>query len=247
VIAALPERAHATSCIVSPTADASGAIARLSGQPLKPNTLVDNCASLKLDAGTAMAQYIDSAGQVGVALVKAGAALSVPKLNGNAQPVNAVSRALLSILTDAPERAVAGKKFFDKPAQVGAPFGDVYVPPEGLSIRFTNLEGEARVQIFEGPRMLIETLAAQGLTLDRAKLRPATTYHIRIATARGKLPDGAFEIVAADLQAQLDDSLGRIDRDDRLAPDMRAVGKALLLEHEGLSFNRELVLRGIKK
>jgi hypothetical protein len=95
--------------------------------------------------------------------------------------------------------------------------------------------------------MLIEALAAQGLTLDRARLRPGATYNIRIATARGKLPDGAFEIVAADLQSQLDESLGRIDRDDRLAPDMRAVGKALLLEQEGLSFNREVVLRGIKK
>jgi hypothetical protein len=246
-LAAAPNLASATACLLTPTADASGAIARHGGETLKAGKVIENCANLTLEAGTAMAQYIDKAGRLGMVLIKAGAALAVPDLNANAQPVKVVGRGLLSILTDAPERAMLGKKYFDKPAQVGAPFGDVYVPPEGLAVRFADLEGEARIQIFEGQRVVFETIAAQGLTLDRTRFRPAVTYGIRIVTTRGKLPDGAFEIVASDLQSQLDDALGRIERDERLDAHMRAVGKALLLEHEGLSFNREVLLRGMKK
>jgi hypothetical protein len=246
-LTAVPGLASATACILTPTADASGALARRDGQPLKGTTVVENCANLKLEAGTAMAQYIDKAGQLGVVLIKAGAALALPNLSANAQPVNVVGRGLLSILTDAPERPVPGKKYFEKPAQVGAPFGDVYIPPEGLALRFTSLEGDARIQVFDGSRMVVETIAAQGLTLDRTRFRPGVTYGIRIATTRGKLPDGAFEVLAADLQSQLDDTLGRIERDERLDVQMRVVGKALLLEHEGLSFNREVLLRGMKK
>jgi hypothetical protein len=246
-LAAAPGLAGATACILTPTADASGAIARRDGQMLKGATLIDNCANLKLEAGSAMAQYIDKAGQLGMVLVKAGAAMAVPNLSANAQPVNVVGRGLLSILTDAPERPVPGKKYFEKPAQVGAPFGDVYIPPDGLALRFTNLEGDARIQIFDGPRMIVEAIAAQGLTLDRTRFRPGATYGVRIATTRGKLPDGAFEVLAADLQSQLDDTLSRIERDERLDTHMRVVGKALLFEHEGLSFNREVLLRGMKK
>jgi hypothetical protein len=246
-LAAVPGLAGATACMLTPTADASGAMARHAGEPLKAVKVVDNCANLKLDAGTAMAQYIDKAGQLGMVLVKAGAALAVPDLNANAQPVKVVGRGLLSILTDAPERERPGKKFFDKPAQVGAPFGDVYIPPEGLALRFTDLEGDARIQIVEGQRVVAEAVAAQGLTLERTRLRPGVTYGVRIVSARGKLPDGAFETVPADLQTQLDDVLGRIERDARLDAAARVLGKALVLEHEGLSFNREVLLRGMKK
>lgn len=246
-LAAVPGLASATACLLTPTADASGAIARHGGETLKGGKVIENCANLTLEAGTAMAQYIDKAGRLGMVLVKAGAALAVPDLNANAQPVKVVGRGLLSILTDAPERAVPGKKYFDKPTQVGAPFGDVYIPPEGLPMRFTDLEGEALVQIFEGRRVIVETIAAQGLTLDRTRFRPGVTYGIRIVTSRGKLPDGAFETVAPDLQSHLDDALARIERDDRCDAHMRVIGKALLLEYEGLSFNREVLLRGMKK
>jgi hypothetical protein len=246
-LAVAPGIAGATACILTPTADASGAQARRNGQALKGATLVDNCANLKLEAGTAMAQYIDKAGQLGAVLISAGTALAVPNLGPNAQPANVVGRGLLSILTDAPERPVPGKKYFDKPAQVGAPFGDVYIPPDGLALRFSNLEGDARVQVFDGSRLVVESVAAQGLTLDRTRFRPGTTYGVRVVTARGKLPDGAFEVLAADVQSQLDDTLGRLERDERLDVQMRAVGKALLFEHEGLAFNRELLLRGMKR
>ena len=208
-----------------------------------------NCARVIVTKGLAVAQYLDKQGKLRTEEVSEGKGITVANLDANAAPVRAVARGLMAVLTDPKERSAAGQKYFDKPAQVGAPFGDVYVPPEGLAVRFVNLEGDARVQIADAATnaTLLEAMAAQGLTLDRARLRAAGKYSVRVLSARGKLPPGAFEVVAQDLSNELDQALKAIDADELLDANTRPIARALVFEREGLSFNREIALREIKK
>lgn len=208
----------------------------------------DNCERLTVAKGSALAQYVDKQGKPQRELVVEGKGLTVANLDANPAPVRAVARGLLAVLTDPKERSSAGQKYFDKPSQVGAPFGDVYIPRDGLRVRFVNLEGDARVQIADAASnaVLLDALAAQGATLERSRFKPGGRYAVRVVSSRAKLPPGAFEVVGPDVSNDLDSVLQAIDADVLLDASTRPIARALAFEREGLSFNRELVLREMK-
>jgi hypothetical protein len=240
------------SCFLSPQGDKSaGATVVQDGKeqvPLSGVRAFDNCERIAAVKGVALAQFLDD-GKVRSASLEVGKPNPMANLSSNPAPVRAVARGVLAVLTDPKERSAAGQKFFDKPAQVGAPFGDVYIPPQGLVLRFVSLEGDARVQIADGATnaTLLDAAAAQGLTLDRARLRAGGRYSVRVQSARGKLPPGAFEVVEQDLAKQLDQAMKAIDVDPLLDAETRPIARALVFEQEGLGFNRELALREMRK
>ena len=209
----------------------------------------DKCERVVVTKGVAVAQYLDKQGRPTTEVIAEGKGITASNLDTNAAPVRAVSQGLLAMLTDPKERSTAGQKFFDKPSQVGAPFGDVYLPPEGLAVRFFNLEGDARVRIADAgtDAVVLEAPAAQGLTLDRARLRAGGKYSVRVLSSRDKLPPGAFEVVAQDLSIELDQALKAIEADPLLDANTRPLSRALVFEREGLSFNREIALREMKR
>ena len=209
----------------------------------------DNCERVTVTKGVAVAQYLDKQGKPHSEEIAEGKGITATDLDTNAAPVRAVARGLLAMLTDPKERVTAGQKFFDKPAQVGAPFGDVYIPPEGLKVRFINLDGDAKVQIADvGTNVVVlEAAATQGMTLERARVRTGGTYSVRVLSGREKLPPGAFEVVSADVAGDIDQALKAVNADPLLDAETRAVARALVFEREGLTFNRALALRETKK
>lgn len=245
--------AWSAACFLSPRGDKpSGATVVQDGKEqvaLSGSRAFDNCARIVVIKGLAVAQYLDKQGKLRTEEMSEGKGITVANLDANATPVRAVARGLMAVLTDPKERSAAGQKFFDKPAQVGAPFGDVYIPREGLVVRFVNLESDARVQIADASTnaTVLEAVASQGLTLDRGRLRAGGTYNVRALSSRGKLPPGAFEVVAQELSHELDQALKAIEADQLLDANTRPIARALVFEREGLSFNREIALREMKK
>jgi len=245
--------AEGKACIFTPIAD-SPTVAQLhDGKELislEKARFFDPCARVMVKKGTAIVQYIKGKDGAQVPVrhrLDEGQSVNAAEF-GDATTTTTVARSLLAVLTQAKERPVLGQKYFDKPAQVGAPFGDVYIPVGGLELRFVNLEGDARVQITDAASqaVLLEGVAAQGMTLDRQRFRAGGTFAVRITSSRGKLPAGAFEVVAASASVEIDKSLHAIQSDATLDATGRAIARALLFEHEGLSFNRELTLKDLK-
>lgn len=241
--------AHAAACFLSPRGGAAVVQEGREQIALGGPRAFDQCERVTVVKGVVLAQYLDKTGAARTEELAEGKALAAANTDPNAAPVRGVARGLVAVLTDPRERASPGQKYFDKPAQVGAPFGDVYLPPGGLIVRFVDLEADARVQIADAASnaVLLDVAAAQGMTLDRARFRPGGTYSVRVSSARGKLPPGAFEVVPAELAGELDQALKAIDADALLDPGTRAIARALVFEREGLSFNRETVLRELKK
>lgn len=241
--------ANAAACFLSPRAGAAMVQDGKEQLSLTGPRAFDNCERVVVVKGVVLAQYLDKAGAARTEELAEGKALAATNFDPNTAPVRGVARGLVAVLTDPRERSSAGQKYFDKPAQIGAPFGDVYLPPGGLPVRFVDLEGDARVQITDatGNAVVLEAAAAQGMTLDRARFRAGGKYGVRVNSARGKLPPGAFEVVPADLAGELDQALKAIDADALLDADTRAIARALVFEREGLSFNRETALRELKK
>ena len=240
------------ACFLSPKGDQPSTTVVQDGKDqvaLAGARAFDNCERVIVTKGVAVAQYLDKQGKPRTEEIAEGKGITVANLDANAAPVRAVARGLMAVLTDAKERSAAGQKFFDKPSQVGAPFGDVYLPPEGLAMHFVNLEGDARVQIADAQTnaTLLEAAVAQGLTLDRVRFRAGGKYSLRVLSSGGKTPPGAFEVVAQDLSLELDQSLKAIDADQMLDANTRPIARALMFEREGLSFNREIALREMKR
>jgi hypothetical protein len=241
------------ACFLSPMVAAGAAAAEL--QVGKDQVLLlgvrafDNCERVTVIKGVALAQYLDDQGKPRSKAINAGEGLKGVNLDASAAPVRAVGRSLLSVLTDPKERRAAGQKYFDKPTQVGAPFGDVYIPRDGLRVSFVNLEGDARVQIADAATqsVVLDASATQGMTLDRARIRAGERYVVRVVSSNQKLPPGAFEVVAPDVANDVDRALSAIDVDPLLDADTRWLARALVFEREGLTFNRELALREMKK
>jgi hypothetical protein len=242
------------ACFLSPVTDKySGETVLQSRDKRESITLAnvrafDDCASLVVSKGVAVAQYLDKSGKLKTEALTEGKGVAADQLTANAAPVRAVSRSLLAVLTDPKERKVPGQKFFDKPAQVGAPFGEIYIPLQGLAMTFVVLEGDARVQIVDATSnaVLVETAAARGLTLQRKDVRAAGKYIVRVLSIE-KIPPGAFEVVADDVSAELDEALAGIDGDKLLDENTRPIARALVFEREGLSFNRLIALQGMKR
>jgi hypothetical protein len=209
----------------------------------------ENCLAVVVTKGVAKAQYVDVKGKATSQPVLTGKGVNPANLGQNAAPVRAVSRSLLAMLTDPNEQSKVGQKYFEKPAQIGAPFGDVYIPPEGLIVRFSKLEGDARIQVADAASNapLFEATVAQGMTLDRSRLRPGGKYTVRVVSAREKIPPGAFEVVSQEVATDLEQALKAIDADPLLDTGTRPIARALAFEQEGLSFNREIALRELKK
>ncbi len=253
LVASLPAlSAWSAACFLSPKGDKPATTFVQDGKDqvvLAGARAFDNCERVIVTKGVAVAQYLDKQGKPRTEEITEGKGITVANLDANAAPVRAVARGLMASLTDPKERSAAGQKFFDKPSQVGAPFGDVYLPPEGLAVHFFNLEGDARVQIADAQTnaTLLEAAAAQGLTLDRARFRVGGKYSVRVLSSRGKAPPGAFEVVAQDLSLELDQTLKAIDADQMLDADTRPIARALVFEREGLSFNREIALREVRR
>lgn len=241
------------ACFLSPKSDgAAGATIVQDGKEqvaLAGARAFDNCARVIVVKGAAVAQYLDKQGTLRTEVVAEGKGIAAASIDGNAVPVRAVARGLLAVLTDPKDHNVAGQKFFDKPSQVGAPFGDVYIPPSGLTVRFANLSSDARVQIADAVTntVVFDVAASQGLTLERSRTRPAGKYAVRVVSARDKLPPGAFEVVPQDVSLELDKALAAIDADTLLDARSRPIARALVFEHEGLSFNRDIALRQVKQ
>jgi hypothetical protein len=217
---------------------------------LKAARYFDPCARVQVAKGSAQAHFVAN-GKPEWRVLSEGQRVDAAALAGGAAadaPIRSVGRSILAVLTEGKETVKAGQKFFEKPAQVGAPFGDVFIPPEGLVLRFVNLEGDARVSIVDDStrKTLFEAVAAQGVTLERALLRAGGRYTVQVTSARAKLVPGAFEITAAQQSAELDQALQAIAADRALDAAGRAIARALLFEHEGLSFNREVALRELK-
>lgn len=244
--------AYGNACIFSPKAGATTVAQLQDGNEvvtLSGARLFDPCARVVVAKGVAIAQYVTDKGNAEREEIAEGQRVSASKLGAiGAAATKTVGRGILAVLTEAKQSKALGQKYFDKPAQAGTPFGDVYIPADGLALRFVLLEGDARVQIADsGSRaVLAEVVAAQGVTLDRTRFRPGGRYTVRVTTARAALPPGAFEVVAADASALLDKALQDIDADTRLDAAGRLVARALLFEHEGLSFNREVTLREVR-
>ena len=108
---------------------------------------MDDCARVHLRSGRATAVYFDKKGQLQRQAFEVEKPGSPQNMDPNSGPAKAVARSLFAVLTDGKAAQTSGKKFFDKPSQIGAPFGDVYVPAAGLTFHFTNLEPGARVAI----------------------------------------------------------------------------------------------------
>jgi hypothetical protein len=241
--------AYGTACIFSPKAGAPTVAQLQDGNevvPLSGARLFDSCARVVVTKGVAIAQYVTDKGDAEREEIAEGQRVNASRL-GNAAIAAAtktVGRGILAVLTEPKPNKTQGAKYFDQPGQLGTPFGDVYIPVDGLVVRFVHLEGDARVQIADAASraVLAEAVAAQGLTLERARFRPGR-YTVKVASTRAAPPPGAFEVVAADTSADLDKALQAIDADTRLDATGRAVARALLFEREGLSFNREITLR----
>ena len=213
-------------------------------------TYFDPCARVQVVKGSAQAHFVNN-GKPGWRVLSEGQRVDPAMLAGGAAadtPTKSVGRSILAVLTEGKETVKLGQKFFEKPAQVGAPFGDVFIPIEGLVLRFANLEGDARVSIIDDSTRatLVEAVAAQGITLERARLRAGARYTVRVTSARARLAPGAFEVTTPQQSAELDQALQAIAADNALDAAGRAIARALLFEHEGLSFNRELALRELK-
>jgi hypothetical protein len=249
----LGSAAYGNACIFSPKAGAPTVAQLQDGNEvvhLSGARLFDSCARVVVTKGVAIAQYVTDKGDAEREEIVEGQRVNASRLGNEAiaAATKTVGRGILAVLTKPKQSEALGAKYFDKPGQVGTPFGDVYIPAEGLVVRFVHLEGDARVQIADvaSRAVLAEVVAAQGLTLERARFRPGGRYTVKVATARAALPPGAFEVVAADASADLDKALQAIDADARLDATGRAVARALLFEREGLSFNREITLREVR-
>ena len=244
--------AYGNACIFSPKAGAATVAQLQDGNELvvlSGARLFDPCARVVVAKGVAIAQYVTDKGNAEREEIAEGQRVSAGKLGAiGAAATKTVGRGILAVLTEAKQTKALGQKYFDKPAQVGTPFGDVYIPADGLVLRFANLEGDARVQIADAASraVLAEVVAAQGVTLDRTRFLPGGRYTVRVTTARTALPPGVFEVLAPDAVALIDKAVQDIDADARLDAACRAVARALLLEHEGLSFNREVALSEVR-
>jgi hypothetical protein len=245
--------AYGTACIFSPKAGAPTVAQLQDGNEvvqLNGARLFDSCARVVVTKGVAIAQYVTDKGDAEREEIAEGQRVNASRL-GNAAIAAAtktVGRGILAVLTEPKQNKTQGAKYFDQPGQLGTPFGDVYIPVDGLVVRFVHLEGDARVQIADAASraVLAEAVAAQGLTLERARFRAGGRYTVKVASTRTAPPPGAFEVVAAGASADLDKALHAIDADTRLDATGRAVARALLFEREGLSFNREITLREVR-
>ncbi len=210
---------------------------------------MDDCAKVHLRSGTATAVYFDKTGKLQREAFVADRPGSPQNMDPNSAPAKAVARSLFAVLTDGKAAQTSGKKFFDKPSQIGAPFGDVYVPVGGLTFQFTNLEPGARVVIAAktGNASVLQADAALAISLSRAQLQAGQTYALRVQTAKGNLPQVLFEVVSQAVAEELDKALQVIDTDHAQDPNSRAVARALVFEREGLSFNRDLALKEISQ
>ncbi len=208
---------------------------------------MDDCAKVHLRGGRATAVYFDKKGQLQRQAFEVEKPGSPQNMDPNSAPAKAVARSLFAVLTDGKVAQTSGKKFFDKPSQIGAPFGDVYVPVAGLTFQFTNLEPGARVVIAAkaGNASVLQADAALAINLSRAQLQAGQTYALRVQTAKGNLPQVLFEVVSKAVEEELDKTLQQIDTDSAQDPNSRAVARALVFEREGLSFNRDLALKEI--
>jgi hypothetical protein len=146
-------------------------------------------------------------------------------------------------------RREAGQKYFDNPANIGAPFGDVYIPTDGLKVRLVNVKGGMKVQIVDtaaANATLVDLPATEPIPLDRARFKAGGTYGVRVSSAGEKTVPGAFEVVGADVAEKVEADLRRIDADPALDARSRPIARALVYEQEGLSFNREQALKELQ-
>jgi len=248
--AALP--AWGAACIFVPQAGAGTTVLNDGKEvvELTKARYFDPCARVQVAKGSAQAHFVND-GKPQWRVLNEGQRVDPAVLAGGAAadtPTKSVGRSILSVLTEPKERTTHGQKFFDKPAQVGAPFGDVFIPADGLALRFVNLEGDARVVIVDDSTRatLFEAVAAQGMTLERTRLRAGGKYTVRVTSAQVRLAPVVFEVTTPQQSAELDRALQAIAADSALDAVGRAIARALLFEHEGLSFNREIALRELK-
>jgi hypothetical protein len=249
---ALPS-AWSAECIFSPKPERPGLeTSLLDGRQsvsLPEPRMFEDCLRVIVAKGTALAQYIDRLGKPKSDTISEGKGVDPADMAPNPVPVRAVGRSLVAMLTEGKEGKAVGQKFFDKPSEVGAPFGDLYIPPEGLSVRFYNLEPDARIRIadFSTQRVLLESAASMPMTLDRGRFKAGGKYSVQVLASRGKLPPGAFEVVDQALTDELDRSLQALAKDPQLDRNTSAIARALMFEREGLSFNRETAIRGMRQ
>ena len=248
--AALAALAAATAALAAPCilTTLKGETAMLAnGTAFSGAFSMDDCAKVHLRSGRATAVYLDKSGKLQRENFVADKPGSPQNMDPNSAPAKAVARSLFAVLTDGKAAQTSGKKFFDKPSQIGAPFGDVYVPAAGLTFQFTNLEPGARVAINAkaGNATVLQADAALAVSLSRVQLQAGQTYALRVHTAKGPLPQALFEVVSQAVQDELDKALQEIDTASAQDPNSRAVARALVFEREGLSFNRDLALKEI--
>lgn len=247
----VPLCASSAECIFSPKPDKPGMeTSLLDGKeavPLPQPRMFDDCLRVIVAKGTAMAQYLDRKGNPKSEMIREGKGVDPAGMAANAVPVRAVGRSLVAMLTEGKEGRALGQKFFDKPAEVGAPFGDVYIPAEGLVVRLFNVDSDARFRITDAAqRVLVDSGAAASVTLDRVRFKAAGKYGLQVLSSRGRLPAGAFDVVDQALSDELDRSLQALAQDGQLDRTTRAIARALLFEREGLSFNRESAIREMR-
>ncbi len=209
------------------------------------------CASLKVKKGEVKAFYFAPDGKQKAKSFKAGESFDLGETEGAGSSFVAVLDDYRQMLAEGPAQKKPGRKFFDKPEALGLPFGNVYVPAEGLLFVLRGADGQPlsyRLVDDESGKLIVqgEGVGGQPVFIAKKELHPGGLYLLSTRFS-GRDVGSSLQVAGREVEDELREALLRIDGDTSLDAEDRRFAKALLFEEFALGYNRHLIFEGVTK
>jgi hypothetical protein len=207
-----------------------------------------DCASLKVKSGVVKALFFGAEGKQQAKTVKAGERFNPGPIEGSSSTIVAVLENYRQLLAEGPSQKKPGRKYFDKPENLGMPFGHLYVPEKGLPFTLKGADGQSlayRLIDDETGKLVTQGTGMGGrpVLIDKQWLQPDRLYRLSVNLS-GRDVESTVQIASMQIDDEIRGSLGAIDNDASLDAEDRRLLKALLFEEFALGYNRQLTLGG---
>lgn len=239
-------------CFVVPL---PGTSATLGAEAVTAPRVTERCAELRVQAGSVQLVYTGAQGEPLSETVQAGRTPVLAGLARSSEAFDGVQRLLTLGVRDMSATAGGTKQYNAlayTPSAFGAPFGELWVPPEGLRFRFFQPKppsGQAALVVQEidltisaggNPVFLGRVNLDQEVHMPAQSLAPGQRHavRLRVQTGNGTLDlRGDFTVLDAARSQEISAALGRLQAAGLRDGAAGAIAHALVFEDDALSFN----------
>jgi len=213
-------------------------------------TSTSDCNSIRVKNGLVKAMYFDKTGAQSTVAIEAGGRFTGSSAQGAPATMVAVAADFRSLFMQGTSQTKPGRKYFDNPEDFGLPYGQVYVPADGLKVVLKGGESTFEYQLFEEgsnkPLMRGKGQGQQPILITKTMSKPNASYKLMVKLGALNLDSQWATVPVAD-ENELVQELNRISADDSLDEEDKRVARALIYEDRALGYNRRTALVGDMK